>query len=44
MRLGPAKKPEGGRGLKILVAFCILGAVMLALTPFVLPLIFPHHG
>jgi hypothetical protein len=41
---GACKKFEQGRGLKILVAFCIVMAVILTVTPFILPLIFSRHG
>jgi uncharacterized membrane protein YvlD (DUF360 family) len=37
------KEFECGRGLKILVAACVIGAVALTIAPFVLPLIFLHH-
>jgi hypothetical protein len=41
---GACKEFEQGRGLKVLVAFCIFAAAVLTITPFLLPLIFPHHG
>ena len=42
--VGTCKDFEQGRGLKMLVAFCIFAAAILTVTPFVLPYIFPHHG
>jgi hypothetical protein len=52
IRLGPPVKLVGkckeefeqSRGLKVLVVFCIVMAVILNITPFILPFIFPHHG
>jgi hypothetical protein len=41
---GACKEFEQGRGLKVLVAFCILVAIVLTITPFLLPYIFPRHG
>jgi Ca2+/Na+ antiporter len=42
--VGACKDFEQGRGLKVLVAFCILAALVLTITPFILPFIFPRHG
>jgi len=42
--MGNCKEFEQGRGLKVLVAFCIVMAVVLTITPFILPYIFPGHG
>ena len=42
--VGACKEFEQGRGMKVLVAFCILVAMVLTITPFVLPIIFPHKG
>jgi hypothetical protein len=42
--VGACKEFEQGRGLKVLVAFCVLVALILVITPFLLPFIFPHHG
>jgi hypothetical protein len=38
------KQFEQGRGLKVLVAFCVLVAVILTIAPFILRVIFPRHG
>jgi hypothetical protein len=42
--VGAGKEFERGRGLKVLVAFCIFMAGMLTITPFILLLILPRHG
>ena len=42
--VGACKEFEQGRGLKLLVAFCIFAALVLTITPFILPFIFPRHG
>lgn len=41
---GACKEFEQGRGLKVLVAFCILFALVLIIAPFILPIIFLHKG
>ena len=41
---GAIKECEQGRGLKVLVAFCVVMAVVLAIAPFLLPFIISHHG
>jgi hypothetical protein len=41
---GAIKECEQGWGFKVLIAFCIFMAAVLTITPFLLPLIFPHHG
>jgi hypothetical protein len=40
---GACKEFEHGRGLKVLLAFCIFVALALTVTPFVLPILFPHR-
>jgi hypothetical protein len=42
--VGTCKEFEQGRGLKVLVAFCILAAAILTFTPFILTFIFARHG
>jgi len=41
---GACKEFEQGRGLKVLVALCILVAMVLTITPFILLFLFPRHG
>jgi len=41
---GACKKFEQGRGLTVLVGFCILVSLVLTITPFVLLFIFPPQG
>jgi len=40
---GACKEFEQGTGMKVLVAFCILAALVLTITPFVLAFISSHH-
>ncbi len=41
---GACKTFEQGRGLMLLVGFCIVVAFVLAITPFFLPVLFHHHA
>ncbi len=41
--MGACKEFEQGRGLKVLVAFCIVMALILSLTPLILPFRFPRN-
>ena len=40
---GAMKECEQGRGLKVLVAIGIIFALVLTITPFILPFLFPPH-